>query len=120
MTNVIFFFPQGLLKKHDAFETDFQVHRDRSGEVTKEGDKLIAEGNHNADNIRLRCQTLNEKMEQLHKEADVRKGTLIDNSAFLQFIWKTDVVESWIADKETQVREFSPLYKNQCTVYATW
>jgi phage terminase Nu1 subunit (DNA packaging protein) len=25
-------------------------------------------------------------------------------SAFLQFIWKTDVVESWIADKETQVR----------------
>lgn len=28
----------------------------------------------------------------------------MDNSAFLQFLWKTDVVESWIADKETQVR----------------
>jgi spectrin alpha len=94
---------QGLLKKHDAFETDFQVHRDRSNEVTKEGDKLIAEGNHNADNIRQRCQMLNEKMEGLHRDADNRKARLIDNSAFLQFIWKTDVVESWIADKETQV-----------------
>ena len=27
-----------------------------------------------------------------------------DNSAYLQFMWKTDVVESWIADKENHVR----------------
>ncbi len=34
---------QGLLKKHDAFETDFNVHLDRCQDVTKEGDKLIQE-----------------------------------------------------------------------------
>jgi len=94
---------QGLLKKHDAFETDFQVHRDRSAEVTKEGDKLIAEGNHHADNIQQRCASLEDKMGSLQETANARKARLIDNSAFLQFIWKTDVVESWIMDKETQV-----------------
>jgi spectrin alpha len=33
-----------------------------------------------------------------------RKGRLLDNAAYLQFMWKADVVESWIADKENHVR----------------
>lgn len=28
----------------------------------------------------------------------------MDNSLYLQLLWKADVVESWIADKETHVR----------------
>lgn len=32
---------QGLIKKHNAFETDFKVHEDRCAEIDKEGDKLI-------------------------------------------------------------------------------
>jgi spectrin alpha len=95
---------QGLLKKHAAFETDFKVHEDRCSEITNEGDKLIQAGNHNADNIRQRCQLLREKLDALQRAADQRKAKLVDNSAFLQFIWKTDVVESWIADKEAHVR----------------
>ena len=91
------------MKKHDAFETDFKVHRDRADEVTRDGDALISQGNHNADAIRLKSEALSDKMNALTDEANARKGRLIDNSAFLQFIWKTDVVESWIADKETQV-----------------
>jgi spectrin alpha len=54
------------------------------------------QGNHNADNIRQRCLLLREKLDSLQRAADQRKAKLIDNSAFLQFIWKTDVVESWI------------------------
>ncbi|XP_052790870.1 spectrin alpha chain-like isoform X12 [Mya arenaria] len=95
---------QGLLKKHEVFETDFQVHRDRCQEVHKEGEKLIQEGNHNKDSIAQRVQGLQDKLSALDEAAALRKAGLIDNSAFLQFIWKTDVVESWIADKETQVR----------------
>ena len=34
---------QGLLKKHDAFETDFQVHQDRFQVIKTDGDKLIDE-----------------------------------------------------------------------------
>ena len=38
---------QGLSKKHDAFEVDFQVHCDRTEEINKAGEALIAEvGNH--------------------------------------------------------------------------
>ncbi len=29
---------------------------------------------------------------------------MVDNSAYMQFMWKADVVESWIADKEGHVR----------------
>jgi len=54
------------------------------------------QGNHNADDIRKRCQLLREKLNSLQHAADQRKTKLVDNSAFLQFIWKTDVVESWI------------------------
>jgi hypothetical protein len=44
------------------------------------------------------------KLEHLAGLAARRKARLMDNSAYLQFMWKADVVESWIADKETHVR----------------
>lgn len=39
---------------------------------------------------------LNEKLSGLQKQAEIRHHKLQDNSAFLQFNWKADVVESWI------------------------
>ncbi|RUS85999.1 hypothetical protein EGW08_006269 [Elysia chlorotica] len=95
---------QGLLKKHEAFESDFQVHKERCADVKREGENLIQEGNHNAESIAQRIQGLAEKLKELDQGAAARKSLLNDNSAFLQFMWKTDVVDSWIADKETQVR----------------
>ncbi|XP_063912361.1 spectrin alpha chain isoform X2 [Zophobas morio] len=95
---------QGLLKKHDAFETDFQAHRERCKDINDAGKKLVADGNHNADSINQRCQQLQTKLDHLAALAGRRKAKLIDNSAYLQFMWKADVVESWIADKETHVK----------------
>jgi len=95
---------QGLLKKHETFETDSKIHKDRCNEIIEEGEKLINNGNHNGEAIRNRCEALRGKIEQLETTAKVRKAKLIDDSAYLQFLWKTDVVESWIKDKETQVR----------------
>ena len=95
---------QGLLKKHDAFETDFAVHRDRCNIVCEEGTKLVSEGNHHGDSIKHRCQQLKDNLGALSGIAALRKSKLADNLAYLQFIWKADVVESWIADKETHVR----------------
>lgn len=65
---------------------------------------VFFQGNHNKDNIEQRIRGLQEKLEALNEAAKRRQDGLVDNSAFLQFLWKTDVVESWIADKETQVR----------------
>ena len=33
---------QGLLKKHEAFETDFVVHKQRAEDIKKQGQDLIA------------------------------------------------------------------------------
>lgn len=35
-------------------------------------------------------------MDDLEKQSDMRRQKLSDNSAFLQFNWKANVVESWI------------------------
>ena len=100
---------QGLLKKHDAFETDISVHGDRFTDICEAGQQLIDERNHHADSIAQRCEQLINKMYNMEELANVRKTNLLDNSAYLQFMWKADVVESWMADKETDVRsdEFS-------------
>lgn len=49
---------QGLLKKHDAFETDFAVHRDRCEQISNGGIDLADSKNHHADSILQRCQQL--------------------------------------------------------------
>lgn len=95
---------QGLLKKHDAFEADFAVHRERAADIIGAGQQLVSEGNHHKDAINNRLGQLQSRLESLEASARRRKSKLLDNSAYLQFMWKADVVESWIADKEVQVR----------------
>jgi len=94
---------QGLLKKHDAFETDLSVHSERCNEICAAGQKLIEDKNHHADSIVQRCDRLRNKIFNLGEFANVRKTNLLDNSAYLQFMWKADVVETWIVDKEAYV-----------------
>merc|ERR1712079_365563 len=95
---------QGLLKKHDAFETDISVHGDRCTDICEAGQKVIDERNHHADSIAQRCEQLRNKMYNLGELANIRKSNLLDNSAYLQFMWKAHVMESWIADKEACIK----------------
>uniref|UniRef100_A0A673IEF4 Spectrin alpha chain, non-erythrocytic 1 n=1 Tax=Sinocyclocheilus rhinocerous TaxID=307959 RepID=A0A673IEF4_9TELE len=95
---------QGLLKKHEAFETDFTVHRDRVNDVCSNGDELIKKENHNMENIMAKMKALRGKVSELERAAAQRKSKLDENSAFLQFNWKADVVESWIGEKENSLK----------------
>ncbi|KPP71819.1 spectrin alpha chain, non-erythrocytic 1-like [Scleropages formosus] len=123
---------QGLLKKHEAFETDFTVHRDRVNDVCANGDELISkvislsgewtcgacegrgasldtiflllQNNHHVDNISAKMKALRGKVSELERAAAQRKAKLDENSAFLQFNWKADVVESWIGEKENSLK----------------
>ncbi|KAM9327207.1 spectrin alpha chain, non-erythrocytic 1 isoform 3-T3 [Gastrophryne carolinensis] len=95
---------QGLLKKHEAFETDFTVHKDRVHDVCTNGEDLIQKNNHHVDNISAKMQGLRGKVAELEKAAAQRKAKLDENSAFLQFNWKADVVESWIGEKENSLK----------------
>lgn len=81
-----------------------QIHQDKCTEICTAGGSLIDAGNHNKAAIEQKCEGLREKLEVLIKNADRRKAMLSDHYAFLQFMWKTDVVELWIADREVQVR----------------
>ncbi|XP_072287916.1 spectrin alpha chain, non-erythrocytic 1 isoform X3 [Pyxicephalus adspersus] len=95
---------QGLLKKHEAFETDFTVHKERVHDVCANGEDLIGKNNHHVDNITAKMQGLRGKVAELEKAAAQRKAKLDENSAFLQFNWKADVVESWIGEKENSLK----------------
>ena len=53
---------QGLLKKHDAFETDISVHGDRCTDICEAGQQLIDDRNHHADSIAQRCEQLRNKV----------------------------------------------------------
>ena len=95
----------------EVFDKDIciSVYGDRCTDICDAGQQLIDERKHHADSIAQRCEQLRNKMYNLGELANVHKTNLLDNSAYLQFMWKADVVESWIADKETDVRsdEFS-------------
>ena len=41
LKNSVAFFVQGLLKKHQAFETDLEVHRERVQDIENDGNQLI-------------------------------------------------------------------------------
>uniref|UniRef100_A0A8C6YIH4 Spectrin alpha, non-erythrocytic 1 n=1 Tax=Naja naja TaxID=35670 RepID=A0A8C6YIH4_NAJNA len=88
---------QGLLKKHEAFESDFTVHKDRVNDV-------CATNNHHEENITAKMRSLKGKVSDLERAASQRKAKLDENSAFLQFNWKADVVESWIGEKENSLK----------------
>ena len=53
---------QGLLKKHDAFETDFAAHRDRCADICSAGESLISAKNHHFESISQRCIQLQVKI----------------------------------------------------------
>uniref|UniRef100_A0A670YZN1 Spectrin alpha chain, non-erythrocytic 1 n=1 Tax=Pseudonaja textilis TaxID=8673 RepID=A0A670YZN1_PSETE len=89
---------QGLLKKHEAFESDFTVHKDRVNDVCANGEDLIKKNNHHEENITAKMKSLKGKVSDLERAASQRKAKLDENSAFLQFNWKADVVESWIGN----------------------
>ncbi|KAH0615580.1 hypothetical protein JD844_005026 [Phrynosoma platyrhinos] len=95
---------QGLLKKHEAFETDFTVHKDRVNDVCTNGEDLIKKNNHHEENITAKMKSLRGKVSDLERAAAQRKAKLDENSAFLQFNWKADVVESWIGEKENSLK----------------
>lgn len=56
----------------------------------------IPQNNHHEENITAKIKGLRGKVSDLEKAAAQRKAKLDENSAFLQFNWKADVVESWI------------------------
>lgn len=95
---------QGLLKKHDAFITDFNVHKQRTNELIGQAEGLINSGNYHSAQIIEAKNQLQTMIKKLEDAAGRRQDRLNDNWIYLQFLWKTDVVESWINEKQKQLQ----------------
>lgn len=95
---------QGLLKKHDTMETEFANHRDRLRDLNEDGRKLIDKGNHHAEGIQDRLNLLKDRSNDLQEKSKRRRGSLNEIYNTLQFMWRADVVDSWINDKALELR----------------
>lgn len=62
------------------------------------------------DNITAKMKSLRGKVAELERAAAQRKAKLDENSAFLQFNWKADVVESWIGTVSQAARAYVKTY----------
>ena len=58
--------------------------------------------NHHADSIAQRCEQLCNKVYNLGELVTIRKTNFKDNADFLRFLWKADVIESWITYKDVK------------------
>ncbi|CAK9291681.1 unnamed protein product, partial [Gordionus sp. m RMFG-2023] len=95
---------QSLLKKHDIFNDVLETHVNRCQAIENIGQELSNEGNMHAQAILEKCRTLKDKMENLSTVIGTRRSRLEENLAFMQFMWKADLTENWITDKETYAK----------------
>jgi spectrin alpha len=95
---------QGLIKKHDAFDTDFKVHQERLDEICKQGQGLLDANNHHAAHISESIASSKELIDKLGQSSEARRQRLSENWSLLQFHWRADVVESWIGERQAQLR----------------
>ncbi|MEQ2177746.1 Spectrin alpha chain, non-erythrocytic 1 [Goodea atripinnis] len=79
------------LKDLSGARSDFLIRRAGS-----DARNVRERNNHHVDNISAKMAALRGKVSELERAAAQRKAKLDENSAFLQFNWKADVVESWI------------------------
>ncbi|XP_053523981.1 spectrin alpha chain, erythrocytic 1 isoform X2 [Artibeus jamaicensis] len=96
---------QSLMKKQEALVNDFAVHETRVQNVCAQGrDILNKEESEYKEKISVKIETLNEKTPSLAQGIASWKLQLEDDYAFQQFNWKADLLEAWIAEKETSLK----------------
>ena len=96
---------KNLLKKHEAFETDLNVHKERILHLNEQANELRnnSENAQYNDQITELINSLNRDIELLEQNTEKRKTNMLNNLKYLQFYWKTDVIESWINEKIKQL-----------------
>lgn len=95
---------QALLKEHEGMESEFVNHRGRVQALNDEGQKLIEKDNYHKDGIRDRLNLLQNRSLDLQEMGKKRKADLEEIYNTLQFMWRADVVDSWINDKALELR----------------
>ncbi|XP_038624269.1 spectrin alpha chain, erythrocytic 1 isoform X1 [Tachyglossus aculeatus] len=97
---------QGLLKKHEAFETDFAAHEARVQDVCTQGNEILSkqQESQQGELVAAKMDTLNKKLSALSEAAAIRRTQLEEDLALQQFNWKADMAEAWIVEKEASLK----------------
>ncbi|KAL7672463.1 hypothetical protein ACOME3_007347 [Neoechinorhynchus agilis] len=95
---------QGMLKAHDVLRSDMTVHCDCCAKIKKDGQQLIEKSNSFKHLIHDSILKLDLLLNDVKRSFEIRRTLLQDNLRLLQFVWKTDVVESWISDRMSQLK----------------
>uniref|UniRef100_A0A8B7WBU1 Spectrin alpha chain, erythrocytic 1-like n=1 Tax=Castor canadensis TaxID=51338 RepID=A0A8B7WBU1_CASCN len=96
---------ENLLKKHEALDTDFAIHKTRVQNVCVQGEDILSkEETEYKDKVSAKIEALNKKIPFLAKAMAAWKLQLQHDHDFQQFNWKADVVDSWIGEKETSLK----------------
>ncbi|KAI0981312.1 hypothetical protein GJ496_007485 [Pomphorhynchus laevis] len=94
---------QEMLKQHEGLrESELLVHIQRCENICEAGFDLIAVNRH-TDNIKCNINTLRSLLDSIEFAYEQRRVKLLNNLAYVQYLWKADVVESWINDRISQL-----------------
>ncbi|MPC51704.1 Spectrin alpha chain [Portunus trituberculatus] len=91
---------KNLLKKHALLEADVAAHQDRIDGVRIAADQFVDRGHFDADNIKAKQMTLQERYNSLQKPMNLRKDRLKDSLLVQQLFRDIDDEEAWIREKE--------------------
>lgn len=91
---------KNLLKKQALLEADVAAHQDRIDGVRIAADQFVDRGHFDADNIKAKQMTLQERYNALQKPMTLRKDRLKDSLLVQQLFRDIDDEEAWIREKE--------------------
>ena len=91
---------KNLLKKHALLEADVAAHQDRIDGVRIAADRFVDCGHFDADNIKAKQMTLQERYNSLQRPMTLRKDRLKDSLLVQQLFRDIDDEEAWIREKE--------------------
>lgn len=94
---------QSLIKKHEAFETDLNVHQERLENLMKKGETLCAEGNYFEPKICQLLESSKRLIDEVLNKSKEKRMLLKEYWTMLMFYWRIEVVEKWIIQKDIQL-----------------
>ena len=93
-----------LLRKHESFEMDLKARN--SGIIRSFpliNPRIERNDTDRSKIISQRCQELASKFEKLTASASIRKLKLLENLHYFQFVYKADMIDSYIDEKENRI-----------------
>merc|ERR1719461_797380 len=89
-----------LLKKHKMMQQEISNHEHRVNSVMESGQKMISEGHPDSEQFARDIQDLQDKLQHLKEQLEVRKAKLLVSEKAQQFFFDANEAEAWMSEQE--------------------